>query len=349
MRKLNAVVAIVGAVLLLASCASALKTGPGVDAAFEFPVIGDIPYNEDDKAVLKSQILPAIKAGNYPFVVHVGDYKGGGVACTAEADKTQLALIASLAPTPVFYTPGDNEWTDCDRFNDPATGKPQSELQRLKRVRELFFAKMPNSPDEMQLRKQGVASENMTWRYGNVRFATIHMVATSNGRREIAGDDPQAAGEEADRRDAAALSWLRTVVGLARDEGARALVIAMQADMGDVSATVRGQGCVGARAGREEICDPFVNLRSAVRDGAIEFGKPTLLIHGDTVPFTLGQAFAGDEADNLWVLNAAGDHGITGKGFHYGVQDATLVKVSTNGKVKFSATGLVTGVAPVEK
>ena len=161
MHKLR-ILAAAGLFALSGACASTSTqvTSP-TSTQFSFAVIGDIPYSDDDKAVLEQAILPAIKQGDYPFVIHVGDYKGGGAPCSAADDDAQLALIETLAPIPVFYTPGDNEWTDCDRFKDPATGKPQSELQRLAHLRSLFFSETPAAPDAMKVKSQDLQKSRL--------------------------------------------------------------------------------------------------------------------------------------------------------------------------------------------
>lgn len=333
-------VAAAGLAALSAACATAPETPP---AKFSFPVIGDIPYSDQERVLLLETIVPAIKAGDYPFVVHIGDYKSGGAPCTAAEDEAQLALIESLAPAPVFYTPGDNEWTDCDRFADSETGEPESELERLKRLRALFYSDDIEAPAAMRAMRQPELPDHATWVYSGARFATVHIVGTGNGRRAIDGDDPALAAAEADKREAAALAWLSTTAARARAENASALVIAIHADMTDVNEAVLGKPCKGASAGREQSCDAFAALRAAVRDAARRFGGPTLLIHGDTAPFTLGQAFAGDEAANLWILNAAGDHGFTDQGLEYGVADATLVTINPGDPVPFEARGVATG------
>lgn len=335
-----------GAACLMASCASPPEA-PRAPAALSFPVIGDIPYSDDDRQVFEEAVVPAILSGDYPFVIHIGDYKGGGAPCTPAEDEAQLALIAQLAPTPVFYTPGDNEWTDCDRFIDPATGRPASELSRLDRLRTLFFSRSVSAPAAMAVKTHERIPENASWTYGSVRFATVHIVGTGNGFRAVEGDDPAEAGARARLREAAALDWIRLASANAQNENADALVFAIHADMTDVDAGALGKPCDRAIAEREQVCDAFAVLRAAVREGAERFGGPTLLIHGDTAPFTLGHFFSGDEADNLWILNAAGDHGVTPDGFHYGVQDSTLVTFAPGAANPFHAVGVVSG-APAE-
>lgn len=336
-------VAVAGLIALAGACASSQKEDLVQDAPFSFAVIGDIPYNDDDRDVFDNTIVPAIQTGGYPFVIHVGDYKGGGAPCTAQEDDAQIALIKKLAPIPVFYTPGDNEWTDCDRFVDPATGKPQSELQRLARLKELFFEEPVDAPETLSVMMQPDAPGNVMWRYEGVRFLTVHVVGTGNGRRAVAGDDPDEAGPLADARERDAINWITAASIAAKKQNAKALVIAMHADMSDVKPENRGVPCNGAVASLDETCDAFVVLRKALRKAAETFGGPTLLIHGDTAPFTLGQAFAGEEAANLWVLNAAGDHGVTGEGFHYGMQDSTRVIFDPSASSPFDAWGIATG------
>ncbi len=115
---------VITAAFLFAGCTDrASASASEADAAFSFVVIGDTPYAGEDVEML-AKALPLVKDGAYPFIIHVGDYKGGRAPCTSGHDDRQAELSAALTPTPVFYTPGDSEWTDCDRNIDSATGKP---------------------------------------------------------------------------------------------------------------------------------------------------------------------------------------------------------------------------------
>lgn len=331
---------------LAASCATAPDTGSASSGAFAFAVIGDIPYSEEDKAFLDGKIVPAIQAADFPFVIHVGDTKSGGAPCSDALDDAHEALIASLKPKPVFYTPGDNEWTDCDRFPDPATGKLASELKRLEALRARFFAGAVVAPAEMSASRQAELPENETWRYDGVRFATLHITGTNNGRAAVMGDDAAEAGRAVASRDAADIAWIKEAVCLARGEKAKALVFAMQSDMTDIGPSFLGKACAPEEVNSQPPCDGFVHLREAVHDAAVDFGGPVLLIHGDTEPFTFGREFAGGEAPNLWVLNAAGDVHQASDGSWGGFRDATLVMITPGGASPFSARGLVTSEIP---
>ena len=44
--------------------------------------------------------------------MHVGDFKAQSVPCS-DAEFEKIRDLFKSYPTPVVYTPGDNEWTDC--------------------------------------------------------------------------------------------------------------------------------------------------------------------------------------------------------------------------------------------
>ena len=75
------------------------------------------------------------------FSVHNGDLKAGNGSEPAERQLRRRAVRASarlvrLARAPAMFTPGDNDWTDCDR---PANGGFNS-LERLDHERQVFFS-----------------------------------------------------------------------------------------------------------------------------------------------------------------------------------------------------------------
>ena len=334
------------ALLCLAACASDDETPATTsDAGFSFIVIGDTPNNEQDEKML-AEALPMVKAGGYPFVIHIGDYKSGGAACTDDHDEAFAKLIDDLKPTPVFYTPGDNEWTDCDRREDARTGALYSDLDRLEKIRALFFATPPETPVSMAYRRQETQVENAMWTHRDVRFLTVHATGTNNGRDWVTGDPLERAAAAAAARDAANLAWLAEGFAAAKEENAAAVVIAMQANMTNVGNKPEDVMCDSVAANNDHPCDAFTDLRAKLRDEAFAFDGPVLLIHGDTAPFTLNQSFAGEEAPNLWRLNAAGDAGIGRTGLPYGVRDITLVTIHPPAEEPFSAIGVVTGKTP---
>ncbi|GJL95629.1 MAG: hypothetical protein DHS20C05_20340 [Hyphococcus sp.] len=323
-------------IILLSACTISQKTETEPDS-FSIIVMGDTPYGKEDFVML-DKAVPFIKNGGFPFVIHVGDYKGGGAECTDDHDQRHLALIDELAPTPVYYTPGDNEWVDCDRFDNPATGKKYSDLDRLDTVRDLFFSDQKVSPNALP--------ENLSWTYKNVQFLTLHVTGTNNARDWVAGDPLDRAAAAVDLRDRANLFHLEQAFAQAKAENNHAVIIAMQADMTDIDDKPDHIMCEDVAPDDDHPCDAFTDLRAAIRDAAIEFKKPVLLIHGDTAPFTLNQHFAGEEAPNLWRLNAAGDAGVGRTGQPYGTRDITIVTIDPAASIPFAARGALAGKAP---
>ncbi len=324
---------------------------------FSFVVIGDTPYNEADKVMLKAAVkeVGALKPS---FIIHVGDTQSGGEKCGPVLDDRFAAFIKKLAPAPVYYTPGDNEWTDCDRQFTGDTGVRFSELGRLNDLRKRFFAKPPAHSGGMKYASQKVQPENASWVYDNIRFLTLHVPSTGNARTEIWGDPKLHAKQAAELRDAANLYWLKaqfraatsTARGKPLETPARAVVIAMQADMTNFDDDERqfiGKPCTGVSDQGKVNCDGFVALRAAIAKEARGFKGPVLLIHGDTSAFTLNQKLMGDEAPNLWRLNGAGDTWSDPRsGKSGGVRDVTLVTIDLGKAVPFSASGVLTGEIP---
>lgn len=323
---------------VLAGCSTAPQTGSG--GAYRFFVVGDTPYDEADAAMLATA-TDRMRAAKPAFVIHVGDIKSGGAPCDGEADDAFSAWIEKMRPATVFYTPGDNEWTDCDRNNDPATGAPYSELGRLDLLRSRFFSTPPTGAERFGWRNQQGHPENATWKDRNVRFATVHAVGTADGWGYVGGDPLDLATESARSRDAAAVAWIGEAAATAKTERADALVIAMQADPTET----RKFAGVRCEAAVEDAyaCDAFVDLRAALRGAAATFGGPVLLVHGDTAPFTLDQNLLESGAPNLWRLNAAGDAGVDPSGAAYGVRDVTVITVAPPAARPFAAQGLLTG------
>lgn len=326
----------------LSACSTTVPdTTSSFSSGFSFIVIGDTPYTPADDVML-SKAIPAVISDNPPFIIHIGDYKGGGSPCTAFHDDKHGKMLAELSPIPVVYTPGDNEWTDCDRNLSPATGRPYSELARLNLIRARIAGNTPKTSQAPTIERQKTQTENATWTYKGVRFLTVSVAGTNNGRDQVLGDPVANAGEAADMRDIANLSWIEQAFQTALRENARAVILALHADITNVSRKTEDEICPKGAASENKVsCDAHTKIRFLIRDSALAFQKPVLVIHGDTSPFTLNQSFAGEDAPNLWRLNAAGD---AGPG--YGLVDITRVSFDSRRPQPFSANGMMTSTRP---
>jgi hypothetical protein len=284
-----------------------------------FGALGDMPYTPAQKTNLVQGVGPLLDAKPYPFIIHYGDSKGqfptfpGDTDCTEASDDEFEDWIAARK-APVFYTPGDNEWTDCDL---PALTVPVPELERLETIRTRFFSTPVDAP-ELAVVQQATQVENQSWvaTAGDttVVFGTVHVTGTRNGRDTIYdpnGADPTQVNPEplatevnmaVDERDMNNEQWLMEVFARAEDESADVVVIATQADPTGFS----GPQCDSSDT---SACDPFLDFKDTLATLAEDYGEPVLLLHGDTPDYCTEAEFLGVE--NLWRHNGPGDHTLT--------------------------------------
>ena len=304
-------------------------------AALSFLVFGDMPYGapwpeggryKTDFDFLKTVLAPAVRDDpTVDFVINYGDIGRPEYACSDDWLRGQQTFWRDEIGKPVFYTPGDNDWTDCDRAVVPA---PVSELARLDAIRQVMFAASPVSDDGWHYRQQASFPENAIWRRQQVQFATLHVVGTNDGRGQILRDAAATARARVDRRQQAARKWLAEAVTEAKAAGAGALVVAMQAD------PFRGWGTAPCNTALPEKCDAFVELRAAFVEAAAALGRPMLVVHGDTADYCLDRPFGAGAPAGLWRLNGPGD---------FRVVDAVRVTVDVDAAVPFQVAGLSTG------
>lgn len=318
---------------LLVSCmflTLPLRAGDGLIPssvkAIRFVVIGDMPYTDAEYAMLEQPdgaLVKAIRAVDPPVLIHLGDFKRGRLSCSDELLQDHYRQIAFLNPHKIVYTPGDNDWTDCDRFT---LSTRYDELERLSFLRQLFFHQ-----DQWQLtkhipnliRQQGFV-ENARWRIEQVAFATLHIPGTNNGRREVLRSSLDEALNEADFRDQSNKQWLNQLFAAA--EAAQAVVIAFQADIFDFDH--EKPACTPSN---RTDCDGYRMLRDEIKRLAAQFKKPVLVVHGDTPSYCLHQPYA--VIPNLWRLNAPGDYKYIDAG--------QIVFDPDNLNMPFSVTGLL--------
>jgi len=271
--------------LILAAALAIAALPPFVQRAtaqpFEFVALGDTPYVIPDDYPKFDRLIAAINASRPQFSIHVGDIKSGSSPCTDENLKKVLAQFATFEQ-PLVYTPGDNEWTDCHR----ARAGGFDPLERLAKLRELFFADPTTSHGRATLALESQARlmpdrfakyvENQRWSHNGIVFATVHVPGSNNNFEPGA---PQIAMEYFER-DAANVAWIDATFAHARQTGAKAVVLAWQADVQDSKQKW---------AGEMPRASGFVNTVNAVERGALAFAKPVLVIHGDEHEFQVAR------------------------------------------------------------
>lgn len=258
-----------------------------------FLVMGDMPYTPIDEMNLApiGALGKKIKTTEHAFLIHVGDMKSGSEPCTNELLEKHKQLLTSLTTQPFIYTPGDNEWTDCDRKN---LTPRYDELERLVFLKTLMFDDkyLEKANTLVDFQQQPSMHENARWRFADVEFITLHIAGTHNGRREVLKSDKQLAYQQADTRDGNNLNWLAQA-----NSAAKGYVIAFQADI--YTHQTAQPACSKTQP---EQCDGFKVYRDALAEFVNTVKKPVLVIHGDTGPYCQQPL-----SQNLTRLNVPGD------------------------------------------
>src|SRR5678815_1284354 len=94
---------------------------------------GDLPYNSAQATIGMPNLIADMNSQNLAFTAHDGDLKSGSSECTDAVYTQALSYFSSLR-APAAFTPGDNDWTDCDRTAG------YSSLVQLDKERALFFS-----------------------------------------------------------------------------------------------------------------------------------------------------------------------------------------------------------------
>jgi len=286
-------------------------------------LLADTPYSDKEKQMLQGPngiLYRLINAENPSVVMHLGDLKSGGDSCTNELLSEHKALLSQVQPGRVIYTPGDNDWTDCDRF---FLFYSYDELERLDYLSTLMFKTPPLLSENLaSISTQPEQIENKLWINDRLAISTLHIVGTSNGRVEIIKSKKQNALKRVDRRDQLNLEWLIDIEKKANDFDA--IIIGFQADIYQKN-VLKALPCT---SNSSDACDAFAMYRQAFQNLARRINKPVLISHGDTGDFCFEQL-----ETNLWHLNAAGD-------FRY--LDATKVTFNKDSTENpFTVNGLI--------
>ena len=180
---------------------------------FEFIAFGDMPYSLPNDYKRFENIITQINNQKSVFSVHVGDFKSGSTPCSDEYFSKIYGYFETFK-NPLIYTPGDNEWTDCNR---KAAGA-YDPLERLALLRKMFFKeKQSFGSIKIPLRSQAEKPEfaryveNVAWTHGGIQFATVHLVGTNNNSKETDNT-------EFIEREKANLAWLDEIYARASDK-----------------------------------------------------------------------------------------------------------------------------------
>jgi hypothetical protein len=288
---------------------------------------GDLPYSDTQALIGVPNLIADMNKQDLAFTAHDGDLKAGNgttgsiapSTCTNALYAQGLAYFNSLK-APAIFTPGDNDWTDCDR---PSNGGFSS-LERLDYERKVFFSSS-YSLGQHRIRQEvqtaalclGVSGmvpcvENRRWTYGGVTYATINIQGSCNNLCDTNPDPTEYAA-----RNAADIAWLNETFAEAIAKNSAAVMLITQADPGwDLSdatrAPVRDPKTLVETDGQP---DGFHDFLTALRDQVIEFRKPVAYVHGDSHYFRVDKPFQdaqGRRLENFTRVETFGDNQANG-------------------------------------
>jgi hypothetical protein len=251
----------------------------------DLAIIGDTPYGAAQIEDFPN-LLAAIAADTrVSTVVHLGDIKNGSSRCD-DSYFAQIFAGFSTLPIPLVFTPGDNEWTDCHRANNGA----YDPLERLDALRQVFFPvpgltlgggfkQVLSQAEDPGFEKY---VENQIWFDASVAFGAVHVVGSNDSTPawytdDTTGakvDDPVRRNAERAARNRATLAWLDRLFDIALEQKAAGVAIMMQADMFDAFSVANNIPL-----------DAFDNIVQKIATRAKAFGKPVLLLEGDSHVF----------------------------------------------------------------
>jgi hypothetical protein len=216
-------------------------------------------------------------------VVHLGDIRQGKNGETeplggcADAQLLDVRAQFDRFQKPLIYTPGDNEWTDCHHDSKKLNGF-YVPTERLQRVRQIFFPVPGLTLGAPRLvlsqafdPRHSDYVENVMWVSSGVVFATVNVPGSDNDWTPWGVVPNDGAGypsqtEEQTTRGQADADWIDAAFAAATALRAPGLVLAFQADPWNIDDPV----------------DHLAAVTNQIGARAIRFGKPVLLLQGDS-------------------------------------------------------------------
>jgi hypothetical protein len=282
---------------------------------------GDLPYSAAQEAALPA-LIADMNAQRLKFTVHDGDLKqGSGSPCDDALYTRALGWFNSLL-APAMFTPGDNDWTDCDR----ASNGGFNSRERLDHERQVFFSTafslgrkrlkqdvQTGAPKCLDAGGNQVACvENRRWTFGNVTYVTLNIQGSCNNLCDTAPDPTEYAA-----RNAADIAWLQESFAVAKQRRSAAVMIVSQADPGwDQSDTTRAPlRDPKTLAETDTQPDGYKDFLVALRNEVIAFRKPVAYVHGDSHYFRVDKPLLDDQGrrlENFTRVETFGDNAPNG-------------------------------------
>jgi hypothetical protein len=305
---------------------------------------GDLPYSDAQALTGVPNMIADMNSQDLEFTAHDGDLKAGSgvkgsVTTTDCSDALYVQALGffNALKAPAVFTPGDNDWTDCDR----AANGGFNSRERLDHERLLFFS-TPFTLGQHHLRQEVQTAplcldagnklvpcvENRRWSLHGVTYATLNVQGSCNNLCDTNPDPAEYAA-----RNVADIAWLHETFAEAKANHSAAIMLISQADPGfDATDATRGPvrdaktlvetdflpasdpaygGITIPPATPIRTPDGFHDFLIALRQEVEAFGKPVAYVHGDSHYFRIDKPFLdslGQRIQNFTRVETFGDH-----------------------------------------
>lgn len=295
---------------------------------------GDLPYSTTQETVGLPNLLADMNAARLKFTVHDGDLKQGSNSLCDDALYYRAQGWFNSLKGAAMFTPGDNDWTDCDR----ASNGGFNSLERLDRERLILFP-TPYSMGQKPLRQEvqtaplclglnGPAAcvENRRWTVGKVTYVTLNVAGSCNNLCDTAPNPAEFAA-----RNAANIQWLKDSFAAATQRGSAAVMLISQANPGwdqadPTRAPLRDPKTLAQTDGQP---DGFKDFLLALREQVVAFRRPVAYVHGDSHYARVDKPFldgSGRRLENFTRVETFGDNAGNGN------NDVQWLKVTVDPK-----------------
>ena len=309
--------------------------------AYSIGLWGDVPYSDLQALTGVPNLIADMNSQHLAFSVHNGDLKAGtgtqgSVTPTTCVDAlyVQALNFFNALRAPAMFTPGDNDWTDCDSESNGGFNS----LERLDHERQIFFS-TPFSLGQRQKRQEMQMAplclgfggshvpcvENRRWTVGNVIYVTLNVQGSCNNLCNINPDPAEYAA-----RNAANIAWLNESFDRAESAGAAAIMVISQANPGwnltDSTAPPRNPRTLVVPGVPPEL-DGYRDFLIALRMRVIGFRKPVAYVHGDSHYARIDKPFLdalGRRLENFTRVETFGDSAANGN------NDVNWIKVNVD-------------------
>lgn len=285
-NRKNALYLILSGLLVLALIIlpNSIGQASSSQAPFSLALIGDMPYDAKGQAQTPS-VINEINQSEIQFTLFDGDTMSGkGDKCTDDNYTRIKSDFFDKFARQIFYSIGDNEWTDCDR----AVKGAFNPNERLAKVRSIFFRNsgkyinLGQRPLLTQVLHDSIYPEMQMFTFRGITVIIPHVVGSANNAAVARPayrtyNDTATDGDDAEYklRDAANVAWIEKGFQKAVADRSLGVIVVVQADMD-------WQGYNRKAASPDnEYTQAFDNTKQALLTNAIKFKKPVLLQNGD--------------------------------------------------------------------